>query len=208
MTTQTELDEFRADVQAWLADNKPVDPGFLLPETFMEVGTDQQFEFLRDWQRTVYEAGYLGMACPSSTGWRSSPGLSGYCESGNAKARAPFVPNTIGLNWAGPLILDMGSEEDKQRYIKNILSAEDILRQGFSEPDNGSDLGNAQVRAVRDGDDYVVNGSKIWTSLGSYAKYRILLARTSTDGPNKYAGLTFFLAPMKVEGVDPVPIRN
>ena len=121
---------------------------------------------------------------------------------------APFVPNTIGLNWAGPLILDMGSEEDKQRYIKNILSAEDIWCQGFSEPDNGSDLGNAQVRAVRDGDDYVVNGSKIWTSLGSYAKYMILLARTSTDGPNKYAGLTFFLAPMNVDGVDPVPILS
>ena len=79
---------------------------------------------------------------------------------------------------------------------------------GFLEPDNGSDLGNAQVRAVRDGDEYVVNGSKIWTSLGSYAKYMILLARTSTDGPNKYAGLTFFLAPMKVEGVDPVPIKK
>ena len=68
-------------------DNKPADPGFLLPETFMEVGTDQQFEFLRDWQRTVYEAGYLGMAWPRSTGRRSSPGLSGYCESGNGEAR-------------------------------------------------------------------------------------------------------------------------
>ncbi len=209
MTTQTELDEFRADVQAWLADNKPTDPGFLLPETFMEVGTDQQFEFLRDWQRTVYEAGYLGMAWPSEYGGGGQAQV--YQDIVNqemAKARAPFVPNTIGLNWAGPLILDMGSEEDKQRYIKNILSAEDIWCQGFSEPDNGSDLGNAQVRAVRDGDDYVVNGSKIWTSLGSYAKYMILLARTSTDGPNKYAGLTFFLAPMKVEGVDPVPIKK
>ena len=209
MTTQTELDEFRADVRAWLADNKPADPGFLLPETFMEVGTDQQFEFLRDWQRTVYEAGYLGMAWPSEYGGGGQ--AQAYQDIVNqemAKARAPFVPNTIGLNWAGPLILDMGSEEDKQRYIKNILSAEDIWCQGFSEPDNGSDLGNAQVRAVRDGDDYVVNGSKIWTSLGSYAKYMILLARTSTDGPNKYAGLTFFLAPMKVEGVDPVPIRK
>ena len=209
MTTQTELDEFRADVRAWLADNKPADPGFLLPETFMEVGTDQQFEFLRDWQRTVYEAGYLGMAWPSEYGGGGQPQV--YQDIVNqemAKARAPFVPNTIGLNWAGPLILDMGSEEDKQRYIKNILSAEDIWCQGFSEPDNGSDLGNAQVRAVRDGDDYVVNGSKIWTSLGSYAKYMILLARTSTDGPNKYAGLTFFLAPMKVEGVDPVPIKK
>jgi len=209
MTTQTELDEFRADVRAWLADNKPADPGFLLPETFMEVGTDQQFEFLRDWQRTVYEAGYLGMAWPSEYGGGGQ--AQAYQDIVNqemAKARAPFVPNTIGLNWAGPLILDMGSEEDKQRYIKNILSAEDIWCQGFSEPDNGSDLGNAQVRAVRDGDDYVVNGSKIWTSLGSYAKYMILLARTSTDGPNKYAGLTFFLAPMKVEGVDPVPIKK
>ena len=209
MTTQTELDEFRADVRAWLADNKPADPGFLLPETFMEVGTDQQFEFLRDWQRTVYEAGYLGMAWPSEYGGGGQAQV--YQDIVNqemAKARAPFVPNTIGLNWAGPLILDMGSEEDKQRYIKNILSAEDIWCQGFSEPDNGSDLGNAQVRAVRDGDEYVVNGSKIWTSLGSYAKYMILLARTSTDGPNKYAGLTFFLAPMKVEGVNPVPIKK
>ena len=209
MTTQIELDEFRADVRAWLADNKPADPGFLLPETFMEVGTDQQFEFLRDWQRTVYDAGYLGMAWPSEYGGGGQAQV--YQDIVNqemAKARAPFVPNTIGLNWAGPLILDMGSEEDKQRYIKNILSAEDIWCQGFSEPDNGSDLGNAQVRAVRDGDDYVVNGSKIWTSLGSYAKYMILLARTSTDGPNKYAGLTFFLAPMKVEGVDPVPIKK
>ena len=209
MTTQIELDEFRADVRAWLTDNKPGDPGFLLPETFMEVGTDQQFEFLRDWQRTVYEAGYLGMAWPSEYGGGGQAQV--YQDIVNqemAKARAPFVPNTIGLNWAGPLILDMGSEEDKQRYIKNILSAEDIWCQGFSEPDNGSDLGNAQVRAVRDGDDYVVNGSKIWTSLGSYAKYMILLARTSTDGPNKYAGLTFFLAPMKVEGVDPVPIKK
>ena len=209
MTTQIELDEFRADVRAWLADSMPADPGFLLPETFMEVGTDQQFEFLRDWQRTVYEAGYLGLAWPSEYGGGGQPQV--YQDIVNqemAKARAPFVPNTIGLNWAGPLILDMGSEEDKQRYIKNILSAEDIWCQGFSEPDNGSDLGNAQVRAVRDGDEYVVNGSKIWTSLGSYAKYMILLARTSTDGPNKYAGLTFFLAPMKVEGVDPVPIKK
>ena len=86
MTTQIELDEFRADVRAWLADNKPADPGFLLPETFMEVGTDQQFEFLRDWQRTVYEAGYLGLAWPSEYGGGGqAAGLSGYCESGNGE---------------------------------------------------------------------------------------------------------------------------
>ena len=88
------------------------------------------------------------------------------------------------------------------------MSAEDIWCQGFSEPDHGSDLGNAQTRAVKDGDEYVINGSKIWTSLGSYAKYMILLARTSNEGPSKYAGLSFFLSPMDVVGVDPKPIKK
>jgi alkylation response protein AidB-like acyl-CoA dehydrogenase len=203
------VDDFRKEVRSWLKGNKPESPSFLLPETFMEVGTDQQFDFLRAWQRKVYEAGYLGMAWPEAYGGGGRAQI--YQDIVNqemAAQRVPFVPNTIGLNWAGPLILDMGSENDKRRYIKNILSAEDIWCQGFSEPDHGSDLGNAQVRAVRDGDDYVINGSKIWTSLGTYAKYMILIARTSVDGPNKYAGLSFFLAPMTVEGIDPTPIKK
>jgi alkylation response protein AidB-like acyl-CoA dehydrogenase len=203
------VDDFRKEVRSWLKGNKPESPSFLLPETFMEVGTDQQFDFLRAWQRKVYEAGYLGMAWPEAYGGGGRAQI--YQDIVNqemAAQRVPFVPNTIGLNWAGPLILDMGSENDKRRYIKNILSAEDIWCQGFSEPDHGSDLGNAQVQAVRDGDDYVINGSKIWTSLGTYAKYMILIARTSVDGPNKYAGLSFFLAPMTVEGIDPTPIKK
>jgi len=125
-----------------------------------------------------------------------------------ARQRVPFMTNTIGLNWADPLILQQGTEEDKKKYIKGILNADDIWCQGFSEPDHGSDLGNAQVKAVKDGDDYIINGSKIWTSLGSYAKYMILLARTSNEGPNKYAGLSFFLAPMKTEGINPQPIKK
>ena len=207
--SEKELGEFRQQVAAWFRDNAPADPGFLLPETFMEVGTDQQFEFLRDWQRKVYEAGYLGMAWPSEYGGGGQPQvLQDIASQEMAKARVPFMTNTIGLNWAGPLILKMGREEDKQRYIKNILSAEDIWCQGFSEPEAGSDLGNSRCRAVRDGDEYVINGSKIWTSLGSYAKYMILLARTSTEGPNKYAGLSYFLAPMDAPGVDPKPIKK
>ena len=106
------------------------------------------------------------------------------------------------------MILNRGTEEEKQKYIRGILNADDIWCQGFSEPDHGSDLGNAQCKALRDGDDYVINGSKIWTSLGSYAKYMILLARTSSVGDNKYAGLTFFLSPMKVAGIDPQPIKK
>ena len=207
--TESELSEFREDVSSWFSENKPSNPGFLLPETFMEVGTDSQFEFLRDWQRKVYEAGYLGMAWPEEYGGRGMPQVfQDIATQEMATQRLPFMPNTIGLNWAGPLILKMGAEDDKQKYIKNILSAEDIWCQGFSEPEAGSVLGNSQCRAVRDGDDYVINGSKIWTSLGTYAKYMILLARTSTGGANKYAGLSYFLAPMNVEGVDPKPIQK
>ncbi|NKB98488.1 MAG: acyl-CoA dehydrogenase [Pseudomonadales bacterium] len=209
MPTATELAEYESEVDAWFRENTPKDPGFILPETFMEVGTDRQFEFLRDWQAKVYEAGFVGMAWPKEYGGGGvDQAFQDLATKAMAKNRTPFLPNTIGLNWAGPLILHMGSEEDKQRYIQGILSAEDIWCQGFSEPDHGSDLGNAQCRATKDGDEYIVNGSKIWTSLGSYAKYMILLARTDPAAENKYAGLSFFLAPMTVPGVDPKPIKK
>ena len=207
--SEQELDQFRVEVSAWLRENNPGDPGFLLPESFMEVGTDEQFEYLRDWQRKVYDAGYLGMSWPEEYGGGGKPqAFQDIVSQEMARQRVPFMTNTIGLNWAGPLILQQGTEEDKKKYIKGILNADDIWCQGFSEPDHGSDLGNAQVKAVKDGDDYIINGSKIWTSLGSYAKYMILLARTSNEGPNKYAGLSFFLAPMKTEGINPQPIKK
>jgi alkylation response protein AidB-like acyl-CoA dehydrogenase len=206
----SELEEFRAEVAAWLKDNRPpVDPGFLLPESFMEVGTDDQFNYLRDWQQRVYEAGYLGMAWPKEYGGGGKPQV--YQDIVNAEManqQVPFVPNTIGLNWAGPLILAIGTEEEKLKYIRGILSAEDIWCQGFSEPNNGSDLAAASTTAVRDGDEYVLNGSKIWTSLGTYAKYMILLAKTNPNAENRYAGLSYFLAPMDVPGVDVQPIRK
>jgi alkylation response protein AidB-like acyl-CoA dehydrogenase len=203
------LDAFRQEVSTWLAANNPGDPGFLLPESFMEVGTDAQFEYLRAWQRKVYDAGYLGMSWPQAYGGGGKPQVyQDIVTQEMARQRVPFMTNTIGLNWAGPLILQQGTEAQKQKYIKGILNADDIWCQGFSEPDHGSDLGAAQLKAVRDGDDYVINGSKIWTSLGTYAKYMILLGRTSTDGPNKYAGLSFFLSPMNVEGVTPQPIQK
>ena len=197
LASEQELKEFRAEIRAWLGEHRPAEPDFLLPESFMEVGTDQQFHFLRDWQQQVYEAGYLGMAWPSEYGGGGvEQAFQDIVNDEMARQNVPFMTNTIGLNWAGPLILHMGTEEEKQKYIRGILSAEDIWCQGFSEPDNGSDLGNAQTRAVRDGDEWVVTGSKIWTSLGSYAKYMILLARTDPDAQNKYAGLSYFLAPM------------
>lgn len=206
---QKELDEFAKDADAWFRENVNHDPGFMLPLTFMEVGTDQQFEFLRDWQCKVWEAGYIGAAWPKEYGGGGlDPAFQKAATEAMRRNNGPIMLNAIGLNWTGPLLLDMGSDEQKKKYIKGILSAEDIWCQGFSEPENGSDLGNAQLKAVREGDEYVLNGSKIWTTQGNYAKYMILLGRTNPDAPNKYAGLSFFLSPMQIEGVETSPIRK
>ena len=190
MATEQELTDFRAQAAAWMADNKPADPGFLLPQTFMEVGSDQQLEFLREWQHKLWSGGYLGLAWPKEYGGGGmEPIFQQIADAEMRKAAVPIAFNVIGLGWAGPLILDIGTTEEKEKYIKGILSAEDIWCQGFSEPDHGSDLGNAQCRAVRDGDDYVINGTKIWTTMGNYARYMILLARTNPEAERKYDGL-------------------
>ncbi len=197
-----ELKEYAEEADAWFKEHSVRDPGFMLPLTFMEVSTDQQFDFLRDWQRKAYEAGYLGASWPKEYG---GGGLHVDFQRAATRAMkkydAPIMINAIGNGWAGPLIMDLGSEEQKQKYIKPMLSAEDIWCQGFSEPEHGSDLGNAQLKAVKDGDEYVLNGSKIWTSLGDRAKYMILLARTNFEAENKYKGLSFFLNPMDVDGI-------
>jgi alkylation response protein AidB-like acyl-CoA dehydrogenase len=204
-----DLAAYAADADAWFREHVVRDPGFMLPLTFMEVGTDQQFHFLRDWQRQVWEAGYLGAAWPKAHGGRGLPqAFQNEATKAMRRHGAPIMLNAIGINWTGPLLLDLGSEDHRRKYLKGILSAEDIWCQGFSEPENGSDLGNAQTRAVRDGDDYVVNGSKIWTTLGAYAKYMILLCRTDTASARKYDGLSFILAPMTAPGVRTTPIRK
>ena len=198
-----ELAAFEKQCDAWFSENTVRDPGFMLPLTFMEVSTDQQFDFLRDWQRKVYEAGYFGMSWPTEYGgYGMHPEYQRIATRIMKSHDAPIMLNAIANGWTGPLLLDIGREADKRRFIKPMLSAEEIWCQGFSEPEHGSDLGSAQTKAGRDGDEYVINGSKIWTSLGDRADYMILLARTSNDGPSKYAGLSFFLAPMKIPGVE------
>jgi alkylation response protein AidB-like acyl-CoA dehydrogenase len=205
----TELEHYRLEVRAWLAAQAPPRPSFKLPDSFMEVSTDAQFAHLRAWQAKVYAAGYLGASWPAAYGGGGkSPAYQTVVNQEMARAEVPFMINVIGLFWAGPTILKLGSEAQKQRYIPKILSGEEIWCQGFSEPENGSDLANAQTTAVRDGDDYVLNGVKTWTSLGVYADHMILLARTQRDAPSKYHGLSYFLSPMRVPNVTTRPIRK
>ncbi|MCB1674749.1 MAG: acyl-CoA dehydrogenase family protein, partial [Halioglobus sp.] len=191
------------------SDNQPADPGFLLPQTFMEVGDERQLEFLREWQHKVWSAGYLGMAWPKEYGGGGMDRVfQAVADQEMRRHAVPICFNVIGLGWAGPLLIDIGTEQERARYLKGILSGEDIWCQGFSEPEHGSDLGNAQTRAVRDGDEYVLNGQKTWTTLGSFARYMILLARTNPDTARKYDGLSYFLSPMDVPGIETRPIRK
>jgi alkylation response protein AidB-like acyl-CoA dehydrogenase len=201
-----EIAEFRREVRAWVGANKPADPGWKLPQTFLEVESERQFEFLRAWQRKLFDAGYLGLDWPAEYGGQGDTLKRQRVVSQELnRARAPFLVNTIGLQWAGPTILAHGSEEQKRRYLRNILSAEEIWCQGFSEPGAGSDLASVQTRAEPAADGWLVTGHKVWTTLAHYSKWMILLARTDPT-VGKYAGLSYFLFPMDAPGVTVQPL--
>ena len=207
-TESREIAEFRAEVRAWLAENRPPKPDFVMPQNFLFVETDEQFEYLRDWQAKVYEAGYLGLDWPAEYGGGGDTlKRQRIVTQETSRAGTPFFVNTIGLQWAGPVILKYGTEEQKKKFLKPILSAEEIWCQGFSEPGAGSDLASVQTRAepAASGDGWTVNGHKVWTTIGTRAKWMILLARTDPDA-GKYPGLSFFLMPMQVPGVEVLPL--
>ncbi|CAG1006095.1 acyl-CoA dehydrogenase [Myxococcaceae bacterium] len=202
-----EIAEFRREVRAWMEAHKPPDPGFKLPQSFLEVESERQFDFLRNWQRKVYEAGYLGLDWPAEYGGRGDALKRQRVVSQElTRAGAPFLVNVIGLQWAGPTILVYGTDAQKKRMLQPILSAEEIWCQGFSEPGSGSDLASAQARAEKQPDgSYRVTGHKVWTTLAHHAKWMILLARTDPNA-GKYEGLSFFLFPMDVPGVTVQPL--
>lgn len=204
--SERELEDFRREVRSWIEANKPGDPGFLLPQSFLEVESREQFEYLRDWQRRVYEAGYLGFDVPEAYGGLGiDPERQAIVTQELGRARAPFLVNVIGLQWAGPTILAHGTEEQKKRYLQPILSGEEIWCQGFSEPGAGSDLASLQARAERTDDGWAVTGHKVWTTLAHFAKWMILLARTDPDA-HKYQGISYFLFPMESPGVTVQPL--
>ncbi|HZT68022.1 MAG TPA: acyl-CoA dehydrogenase family protein [Acidimicrobiales bacterium] len=176
-------DPRRAEVRAWL-DQNPRPTG-----------------------RQLAEAGYVAPHWPRPWGLDADPVHQLIIDEELKRAKVARPANVIGIGWAGPTIIHAGTDEQKKRYLLPILSGEEIWCQLFSEPDAGSDLAGLSTRAVRDGDVYVVNGQKIWTSMGHFAKFGILVARTDPDAP-KHRGISYFVCPMDTPGITIRPIPD
>jgi alkylation response protein AidB-like acyl-CoA dehydrogenase len=194
---------FRADLRAWLAANLPADWATRDPQ----VGRASDDES-RAWSRKLYDGGYVGLTWPKQYGGQGAPyTFQGIFLEESARAGAPAHIGGIGLGMAGPTIIAHGTEEQKSRYLQPLLSAEEIWCQGFSEPGSGSDLAGARTRAVRDGDEYVVNGQKVWSSWAQIADWCILVVRTDPEAA-KHRGLSYLIVDMHSPGIEVRPLRQ
>jgi alkylation response protein AidB-like acyl-CoA dehydrogenase len=163
---------------------------------------------LRQTQRVLAEAGLVGIPWPREYGGQGGPLVQQAIVAQElARARVPTLINHIGLGMCGPTVIAHGSDDQKQRYLARLLRADDVWCQLFSEPASGSDLAALRTTAVRDNDDWVVNGQKVWTTLAHVADYGILLTRTDPERP-KHAGLTMFVVDMHAPGVTVRPLRQ
>jgi alkylation response protein AidB-like acyl-CoA dehydrogenase len=180
---------FREGVRAWLADNLPAQPG-------------------KEWSRKMYDAGYAGLTWPEEYGGRSAPySHQAIVLEEFAKAGAPQHMNVIALGMAGPTIMYHGTEEQKQRYLSPMLSADEIWCQGFSEPGAGSDLSSVRMRIEPRDDRFLVNGQKVWSSLAHFADFCILVGRSDPES-QRHAGLTYVIVDMHSKGVEVRPLRQ
>jgi len=195
---------FRQSLRGWLAGTLPGLPGKPSPDDWPGRRT-----YDTHWQRLLFDAGYAGVDWPVEGGGRgSSPIEQLIFKEELERAHAPYVGvNFVGLLHAGPTVIAEGTPEQRQRYLPPILRGDEVWCQGFSEPDAGSDLAAMRTRAVRDGDEYVVTGSKIWTSHAEVADYCELLVRTGADD-SRHRGITWLILPMDAPGVEIRPLTT
>jgi alkylation response protein AidB-like acyl-CoA dehydrogenase len=191
---------FRDELRAWLSANEPG------PEPHGDELA--HFGWRRDWQRRLAADGWSGVHWPVEHGGRGATLTeSAIFFEELARHRAPLPGNVLGLLLAGPTIMTWGDEDQRERHLAPILTAEEIWCQGFSEPGAGSDLAAVKTRAVRDGDGWRITGQKVWTSYAHHSRWCMLLARTDPDAA-KHRGITYFLLDMEQDGVEVVPLRQ
>ncbi|MEX0621125.1 MAG: acyl-CoA dehydrogenase family protein [Solirubrobacterales bacterium] len=198
LTFSEEETAFRNELRLWFDANNPGEEP--------RGDDDTVFEFRRNWQRTLFEGGWGAVHWPREYGGRDASLMQSaifFEELGGANA--PLPANVLGLLLAGPTIMAWGDDEQKERYLAPILSADEVWCQGFSEPEAGSDLAAVKTRAIRDGDDWVVTGQKVWTSAAQYSKWCMLVARTDPEA-SKHKGLSYFLMDMEQDAVQVRPL--
>ena len=187
--------EFRAHCQTWLENNHPGTPPVHIPQGALELSDPAAMDWLKTWQKSAYDAGLIGCDYPLEHGGGGKDNCQAIANQEMQRAKTPYLPNIIGMGMAAPTIFFHAQEEVKAELLPRLLSGEDIWCQGFSEPGAGSDLANQQTFAEKDGDNWVINGHKVWTSLAHFADWMILLCRT--DKGDKYNGLSYFVVPIK-----------
>jgi len=198
-----EEEAFRQELRTWLQKNLPKDYD---PENLDAGDADSRFEFQRAWQKRAHAAGWVGIHWPKEYGGRGASLIEMFIFNQEmTKARAPRYANTLGIMMSGPTLIHWGTEEQKQRYLPKILSGDEIWCEGLSEPNAGSDLAALQARAVEDGDSFVINGQKVWTSFAHRAEYIQLFVRTDPNAP-KHKGISCLMVDMKSPGVTVRPL--
>jgi alkylation response protein AidB-like acyl-CoA dehydrogenase len=198
--------QFRDEFRAWLKGNVPAE--WTGGGSTSSEDNDAYVRYLHDWQRKLYDGGWAGISWPKEYGGRGATLIEqSIFQAELARANAPQLIGTIGLSLVGPTIIAMGTEEQKSRHLPKILSGEEIWCQGFSEPNAGSDLAALGTKAARVGEDFRIDGQKIWTSFAQMADWCLLLVRTDTEAP-KHKGITCLLADMHAEGVSVRPLRQ
>ena len=196
--------KFRDDLRAWLEARRADDS--IPPLT--QHSLDQAVARGKVWQKTLHAAGWCGLHWPAAYGGRGIGIIEQIIfQEELARIGSPQMVNLLALTMVGPLLIDHGTETQKKRYLKPILEASEIWCQGYSEPGAGSDLAAVATRADRQGDEYVVNGQKVWTSYAQYSDFCILLARTSSEGA-KHQGLTLMIVDMRSAGIDVRPLKQ
>jgi alkylation response protein AidB-like acyl-CoA dehydrogenase len=194
---------FRAEIREWLADNLPV--GWVEAAErgeSLELSPQERKEFNERWPAKLFAGGWICATWPVEYGGRGLSTLQGVVLAEEfARVKAPLRADFFGDTLVGPTILQWGSEEQKQEFLPKILGGQVRWCQGFSEPDSGSDLASLKTTAVLDGDEWVINGQKVWTTQGDDADYCFLLTRTDPDAP-KHRGISYLLVPMRQPGIE------
>jgi alkylation response protein AidB-like acyl-CoA dehydrogenase len=199
---------FRAEARAWLEARARLKEPDGSDRLMMQRTDPSHVERCRVWQRTLYDGGWAGIAWPKAYGGRGASPIESLIF---AQEQAHFDVSTgifaVAIGMVGPTLIAHGSDEQKQRYLEPMLRGDEIWCQLFSEPGAGSDLAGLSTRAVKDGDEWVVNGQKVWTTGAQHSDVAILLARTDTEAP-KHEGITYFLLDMRTPGIDVRPLRQ